>query len=107
VNFGTLVKGIPAAPKAFVVTASDVVIEADASIDISVISTFVMKDNSGTGTNELAYTLRNSTSLITSGGEFASFTAAGTETGAVAVDTNAIVKAGSYKGFMTFSVTYN
>ena len=62
-----------------------------------------MSDGAG---NTLAYTLKNSTSGVGSGGVFTTFDGARTETGSVNVDTADITKAGSYSGTMTFTISY-
>jgi hypothetical protein len=106
VDFGTLVKDSGTVGMDFDVTAQGVVIENNAHIDVDVTGPFEMKNNNGSGTVSLAYGLRNESGAITPPGQFASFTGDGTEDGTVAVNTANITTAGSYKGTMVFSITY-
>jgi hypothetical protein len=106
VDFGTLVKDSGTVGMDFDVTAQGVVIEKNAHIDVDVTGPFEMKNNNGSGTVSLAYGLRNESGAITPPGQFASFTGDGTEDGTVAVNTANITTAGSYKGTMVFSITY-
>ena len=105
VDFGTLVKGTGNITREFDVTAQNVLIEAEAEIHVSVASLTSMKDANGLGSNSLAYTLRNETVPVASG-LFATFEGNRTEDGTVTVDTNSILIAGSYKGTMTFAISY-
>ena len=104
VDFGTLVKGTGNITREFDVTAQNVLIEAEAKIEVSVSSLTAMTDESGSGS--LTYTLRNETPLPVASGLFATFEGNRTEDGTVTVDTNSILIAGSYKGTMTFAISY-
>ena len=103
VDFGTLVKGTGNITREFDVTAQNVLIEADAEIEVSVASLTAMTDESGTGS--LAYVLRNETAPVSTG-LFATFEGNDTEDGTVTVNTNNILIAGSYKGTMVFAISY-
>jgi hypothetical protein len=108
VDFGTLVKDGSTVTKAFDVKAQSVLIEADASIVVSAEGPFVMKDDDGAGTIPLEYTLSNSSAAIPAvGGTFTTFYGSRTEEGSVEVDTDNITAAGSYKGTMVFTISYN
>ncbi len=108
VDFGTLVRNSGVVTQEFDVTAQGVMLEPDASVDVVVTGPFVMKDGDGSGSVELEYTLTSGTTPIpAAGGEFASFMGNGTQDGSVSVDTSAITAAGSYKGTMVFTITYN
>jgi hypothetical protein len=108
VDFGSLQKIDP--PNNFVseefkVTASGVVIEAGAQIDVSVTSCTAMNDGHG---HELPYSLYNEggTSPITNG-VYASFDGSVADNvGRVTVDTSNIHYAGDYSGTMVFTITY-
>lgn len=106
VDFGTLQKDSGTKSKAFAVSATNVVIGTGSSIDVGVISPFEMKDQDGSGTNSLAYTLFNGSGQVSSGANYASFTQNGSENGSVKVDTSAITTAGSYSGTMDFTISY-
>ena len=113
VNFGTLVKNSGLVTREFDVTASGVIIEDDASIDVKVTGPFLMSNEDGGGDVDLPFALSNEAGAIEVPypATFATFTAAipvdGTENGSVSVDTDDITAAGSYKGTMVFSIVYN
>lgn len=106
VDFGSLVKDSGVITREFDVSASGVIIEAGASIDVNVTGPFAMSDEDGEGDVELPFALSNEAGTITAG-TFAHFTGGNTEDGNVSVNTGAITKAGSYKGTMVFSIVYN
>lgn len=107
VDFGMLMKDSGIQTLSFPVTAYDVIIESGCGIQVAVSSDFNMKDMNGTGTVLLGYDLYNSVpTLMNDGSVFATFSADGTETGSVEVDTSAITAAGSYKGTMDFTISY-
>ena len=106
VDFGTLAKNDGTKTKDFNVTASGVLIEDGAQIQVSVESAFVMKDKDGTGNIELAYVLNNAQSQVSTSAVFTNFVENRTEEGTVTVDTATITKAGSYKGTMVFGISY-
>lgn len=107
VDFGTLLKNSGVQTQSFPVQAMGLIIEDGYEIAVGVSSNFTMKDMDGSGTVSLDYDLYNSTpTQMADGSVFATFTADGTETGSVEVDTSAITAAGSYKGTMDFTISY-
>lgn len=106
VNFGTLVKDTGVVVMDFDITAQGVVVEPGASIDVDATGPFEMKDEDGTGSVPLAYTLENANGALT-GNLFTVFEGDRTEAGKVKVNTAAITAAGSYTGTMVFTITYN
>jgi len=106
VDFGSLVKGSGLVERDFNVVAQNVVLEPEASVKVSVTSPFAMNNQNGAGGIELAYTLSNSEESLASGDLFATFTADRTEDGTIAVNTDIIQSAGTYKGTMVFTVSY-
>ena len=106
VDFGTLVKDSGIASIAFDVTASGLVLEPGASVDVTVAGDFSMSD----GTASLPYGLFNVPSggtALSTGAQFASFDADGVQNGRAEVNTSAIVNAGDFEDTMTFTITYN
>ncbi|HWQ57715.1 MAG TPA: hypothetical protein VN540_01755 [Clostridia bacterium] len=113
VNFGTLKKNDGIKTQEFDVKAQNVLIEDGAKVDVSVTSTFMMKDKNGAGNKELPYKLYNVAgggTALTAGAVFASFTATYateiTQDGHADVDTSLIPAAGSYQGIMVFTIAY-
>lgn len=106
VDFGTLVKDTGVQTQAFPVQAVGVVLEPGCHIDVDVAGPFLMMDEDGLGGVSLAYNLSNESGLITPPSTFATFIGDDTEDGTVSVDTTAIAAAGSYKGTMNFTISY-
>ena len=104
VNFGTLQKDTGLRTQNFPVTAQNVLIENGKAIIVSVNSNF----NMASGTTLLGYLLNKpGGGVMTGDGDtFAQFSVSETQTGSVEVDTDDIVKAGSYQGTMTFTIAY-
>ncbi len=98
VDFGTIYKNMPVQTKTFDVKVENAFIKGNITVANTTNPT-VMKDNNGTGSEELPYT------LTPPDGGFV-FTADGTKTGEVSCNPDDLTAPGSYKGFMTFSVTY-
>jgi len=103
VDFGVLQKDTGTKEKPFPVEAKNLVLEQNCCIDVKVSSINSMNDGYG---NLLAYMLKNSVPDVVTTGTFATFFVPRTETGSVSVDTDAISKAGAYKGTMTFNISY-
>ncbi len=103
VNFGTLQKDTGLRTQDFPVSAQNVLIENGKAIVVSVNSNFKMAG----GGALLDYLLKKfGGGVMTTGGEFARFFEDGESIGSVEVDTDDIVKAGSYQGTMTFTIAY-
>ena len=102
VNFGTINKSMSQQSRDFIVSVQNAFIKAGATIKVANTTTsMVMKDNNGTGTVELPFQLTppTATGFVFSGN--------GSITGHVTCNPSTDLTApGSYKGFMTFSVTY-
>lgn len=109
VDFGTLVKDTGVQTQSFPVQATGLVIEDGYEINVVVSSEFVLNDMDGAGTLELPYVLYNGDTppaAVATGGLFAAFDVDGTENGTIEVDTADITAAGSYKGTMNFTISY-
>jgi hypothetical protein len=104
VDFGNLQKNTGAKEIDFDISASNVLLEQGAKINVNVSSTFSMNDGAG---NLLVYNLFNEAGTeFSSNGLFTSFTADGKDEGKVKVDTAQISKAGAYSGTMLFTCIY-
>jgi hypothetical protein len=104
-DFGTLTKNSGTATVTFDVTASGLVLELGSRVNVTVSGDFTMSDSGA----DLPYSLYNTTSSETAlvdGGQFASFTADGTQNGRAEVNTGVIVNAGEYQDTMVFTITY-
>ncbi|HNX15540.1 MAG TPA: hypothetical protein PK854_10020 [Oscillospiraceae bacterium] len=98
VDFGTIYKSMPEQSKAFPITVQDALLEEGKKITVvNATATMAMKDNNGAGSNSLAFALSQNTF---------DFTADGTANATVSCTPADLQKAGSYKGTMTFSVSY-
>lgn len=107
VNFGTLLKNSGLIERDFDVEAKGVLIDSNASINVSVAGPFKMWDVNGTGSVPLAYVLKNATLPIPeAGGMFANFKGDHIEKGMISVNTVDITAAGSYQGTMVFTISY-
>ena len=113
VEFGTIEKDSGTVSQPFVVTASDVFIEPGDEIHVSFASSiswvtygnlFLMHD-AAENEWDLPYSLNNSGSQVGIGDDFASFTANGSESGHVDVDTSYIDYPGIYTDTMTFIIS--
>ena len=105
VDFGTLTAGAEIVSQPFNVTATGVLLEGGAHVDIAVSSDFTMSD----GGADLPYELYNVSSggiALSSGNQFASFDEDGTQDGRAEVDTSDITNAGSFMDTMVFTITY-
>jgi len=107
VNFGTIYRTMSEQNKDFTVAVVDAQVETGSSILVTNTTTdMTMKDQNGTGTVTLPFTLAQTDGTFT-------FAAAdmtdGTDsiTSSVSCNPANLTAAGSYKGYMTFSVTYN
>jgi hypothetical protein len=107
VDFGTISRDMSTQTKDFVVAVEDALIEAGASISVENTTTdMTMKDKDGAGSKSLAFTLAQPSGLFT----FAQANLAdGVEsiTSSVSCEPSQLQAAGSYKGYMTFEVSYN
>ena len=106
VDFGTISRDMSTQTKNFVVAVEDALIEAGASISVENATTdMTMKDKNGAGSETLAFTLEQSNGLFT-------FTQADLADGehtinsSVICDPSGLRAAGSYKGYMMFTVSY-
>ncbi len=98
VDFGTIYKSMPEQSKAFPITVQDALLEEGKKITVvNATAAMAMKDNNGAGSNSLAFALSQNTF---------DFTADGTANATVSCTPADLQKAGSYKGTMTFSVSY-
>jgi len=106
VDFGTLIKDTGIASVAFDVSATGLVLEPGASVDVTVSSDFLMRYSSA----DLPYALYNTTAsgvdALEDGDSFASFEEDGTHNGRAEVDTSNIENAGSFEDTMVFTITY-
>ena len=105
VDFGTLIKGTNIVSKPFNVTASGLLIEYDAHVDVYASSDFAMY----AGSADLPYSLYNTTTgsdALEDGDQFASFNTGATQSGRVEVDTSDIDNAGDFEDTMVFTITY-
>jgi hypothetical protein len=105
VDFGTLVKDTGIASIPFSVTASGLLLEAGAKVNVTVDGDFTMSD----GGAELPYALFKVVAggtALTSGGQFASFSVDGVQNGRADVNTATIASAGEFEDTMTFTITY-
>ncbi len=111
VDFGTINKGMDAQSKDFVVAVEDALIEDGASITVqNTTSDMTMKDKDGAGSETLAFTLAQD--AAPDNGIF-TFAQADLTDGEEAIESSVscvpadLTAAGSYKGYMTFDVSYN
>ena len=106
VDFGNILKDTGVQEQNFPVEAIGVLLEPGCNIDVTVTSPFVMKDEDGAGSVELAFAMNNESGAVLTGNTFATFTGNDTEDGSIAVNTDNITMAGSYKGTLVFAITY-
>ena len=106
VDFGTLIKNTGTVSMPFNVTASGLLLEAGAHVDVTVGSDFTMSDGGGSLSYGLFKTASGGTAL-TNNAQFASFYAAGgTQYGRAEVNTADIDNAGDFEDTMVFTITY-
>jgi len=103
VDFGTIYRTMSPQTKDFAVKVEDALVEPGYAIVVENTTTpLEMKDQDGTGTATLPFTLTGTftftDSVLTDGSE--------TIMGSVGCNPANLTAAGSYKGYMTFSVTY-
>ena len=110
VDFGTINKGMDAQSKDFAVAVEDALIEDGSSITVeNTTSDMTMKDKDGTGVETLAFTLAQD--AAPDNGIF-TFAQADLTDGAEGIISSVgcvpadLTAAGSYKGYMTFEVSY-
>ncbi len=119
VDFGTINKGMDEQTKDFVVAVEDALIDYGASITVeNTTENMIMKDKDGTGDKELAFTLAQDAAPDNGVFTFTQEMLAEVEEGvkefgeaffasSVSCEPSALTAAGSYKGYMTFEVSYN
>lgn len=107
VDFGTIDRSMVTQIKDFVVAVEDALIEDGASISVENTTTDMnMKDKDGAGSELLAFTLAQPGGLFT----FVQADLTNGEqsiTSSVSCEPSELDAAGSYKGYMTFEVSYN
>jgi hypothetical protein len=106
VDFGTIDRSMGTLKKDFIVTVEDALIEDDARITVqNTTKDMFMRDKDGVGNETLAFTLEQPNGLFTFTQEDL---ADGKESinSKVKCDTTKLRAAGSYKGYMLFTVSY-
>lgn len=114
-DFGVLQRNAGITTMNFDVKVEDVLIDDGADISITVTGSgtdgaFVMKDKNGTGSIELPFNIYNDAGAqapLQPGAVFGNFTENEIKNGRATVNTADIQKAGSYKGTMTFTISYS
>jgi hypothetical protein len=106
VDFGTIDRKMPTQTKTFTVAVEDALIEDEASITVeNTTAEMLMRDKDGTGNETLAFTLAQPGGLFTFMQEAL---ADGEEAinSSVSCEPSQLTAAGSYKGYMMFTVSY-
>lgn len=114
-DFGELQRNTGIKTLDFNVEVTDVLIDDGAKVSVTVTGmgtngAFIMKDKNGIGAVELPFSLYNNTNSpnpIEPGAVYGEFTANEVKNGKATVDTANITRAGSYKGTLTFTISYN
>ena len=119
VDFGTIYKSMDTQSEPFAVAVEDALIDHGASITVeNTTENMTMKDKDGTGDNELAFTLAQDAApdngVFTFTQEMLAEVVEGVKefgeaffASSVSCEPENLTAAGSYKGYMTFEVSYN
>lgn len=106
VDFGTIDRGMALQSRDFVVAVEDALIEAGSAIKVENVTTDMkMRDRDGAGNKTLAFTLAQTDGVF-------NFPQSGLTNGGASIDSSVsclpseLEAAGSYKGYMTFEVSY-